>query len=175
MSRRTRTLLQTTEVCLQPKIITGVPETIRHQKQRAKQQYDKTAKPLPQLQIGQPIRLQTNNHNIQWKQGRCVDTDGSRSYLIELENGQVLRRNRKHLRASTLQTENNASGATVQPPAVSTSNSPQDEPVNAQMDKPKSPTNPAVIPPSPGKSSVKSTCSRFNINPPSKYKDFVLK
>ena len=64
MSRRTRTLHPTTEVCLQPKIITGVPETIRHQKQKAKQQYDKTAKPLPQLQIGQPIRLQPNNHNM---------------------------------------------------------------------------------------------------------------
>ena len=98
MSRRTRTLLPTPGVFLQPKVIGGVQENIKLQKQKAKRQYDKTAKPLPELQIGQPVRLQPTSHHTPWKTGTCVDTDGSRSYIIELDSGQVLRRNRKHLR-----------------------------------------------------------------------------
>ena len=44
---RNRCLNKHVSYCRQQKIITGVPEPIRHLKQRAKQQYDKTAKPLP--------------------------------------------------------------------------------------------------------------------------------
>ena len=69
MSRRTRTLLPTPDVFLQPEVIKGVPENIKLQKQKAKRQYDKTAKPLPELQIGQHIKLQPISRNTPWNNG----------------------------------------------------------------------------------------------------------
>ena len=57
-SRRTRTLLPTPEVLLQPEVVTNVTEDIKLKRQKAKLQYDKTAEELPELAIGQTVRMQ---------------------------------------------------------------------------------------------------------------------
>ncbi|XP_041461547.1 uncharacterized protein K02A2.6-like [Lytechinus variegatus] len=58
MARRTNTLLPTPEALLKPQVIGGVSQHISHKKQRAKKYYDQTAAPLPELEIGQPVRIQ---------------------------------------------------------------------------------------------------------------------
>jgi len=100
MSRRTNTLLPTPEGLLQPSTVHGVPEEIKIRKQKAKLQYDKGTKPLPELEIGQPVRIQPNKYNSQWTLGQCIDKVGPRSYLVQNEDGQMFRRNRKFLRTT---------------------------------------------------------------------------
>ena len=62
MSRRTSTLLPTSEKLFKPQVVEGVPDTIKLRKQKAKQQYDKPARPLPELEIGQRVIIQPTGH-----------------------------------------------------------------------------------------------------------------
>jgi hypothetical protein len=98
MSRRTRTLLPMSQQLLQPKVMEGVKADITARKQKAKFHYDKTAKDLPDLTIGQSIRLQSDIPKQPWRKATCLQKVGPRSYLVETENGQKYRRNRKFLR-----------------------------------------------------------------------------
>ena len=98
MSRRTRTTIPTTEALLKPEVIDGVRDNIKRKRQQAKAAYDKHAKPLPELQVGEPVRLQPVNPKTPWEKGSCVAKVGPRSYLIETESGNLYRRNRKFIR-----------------------------------------------------------------------------
>ena len=57
-SRRTWTLLPTTETLLYPAVARNVEDEIKQRRQTAKFWYDKAAKFLPELQIGQGVRMQ---------------------------------------------------------------------------------------------------------------------
>ena len=98
MSRRTRTTIPTTEALLKPGVNDGVYENIKRKRQQAKAAYDKHAKPLPELHVGEPVRLQPVNPKALWEKGSCVAKIGPRSYLIETESGNLYRRNRKFIR-----------------------------------------------------------------------------
>ena len=98
MSRRTWTTIPTTEALLKPSVIDGVYENIKRKRQQAKAAYDKHAKPLPELHVGEPVRLQPVNPKPLWEKGLCVAKIGQRSYLIETESGNLYRRNRKFIR-----------------------------------------------------------------------------
>jgi len=100
-SRRTRTHLPTAAKLLQPEIVAGVAENIMQRQWNAKVQYDKHAKQLSELQTGQTVRIQPNGYRDQWKAARVIKKVGTRSYLVKTANGQVYRRNRKHLRCTT--------------------------------------------------------------------------
>ena len=56
------------------------------------------ATPLPELQVGEPVRLQPTNPKAPWEKGSCVAKVGSRSFLIETESRSLLRRNCKFIR-----------------------------------------------------------------------------
>jgi len=99
-SRRTRTQLPTSNKLLQPKVVRGVEDEIIQRRQRAKQQYDKTAKELPTLTDGQTVRIQPVKHHGQWEKATVIKKVDARSYLVKVANGRVYRRNRKHLRQS---------------------------------------------------------------------------
>ena len=98
MSRRTRTTIPTAEVLLKPEVADGVFDNIIRKRQQAKATYDKRARPLPELQVGEPVRLQPVNPKAPWEKGSCVAKVGPRSFLIETENGNLYRRNRKFIR-----------------------------------------------------------------------------
>ncbi len=100
MSRRTCTLLPTAVAKLQPKVVEGVSGDIKARKQKAKFHYDKTARDLPELNIGETVRLQPDLPKQLWRKAICLQKVGPRSYLIETEDGQVYRRNRKFLRTT---------------------------------------------------------------------------
>jgi hypothetical protein len=99
MSRRTRTLLPITEILLKPKVVTGVTENIKSRKQKAKKTYDKSAKDLPELSIGELVRVQPhhNDPKQEWEIAECKAKVGPRSYIVETEDGRLYRRNRKFL------------------------------------------------------------------------------
>ena len=98
MSRRTRTRLPTADELLNPEVVNGVTQKIEKRK-KAKFYHDKTAKKLPELVIGDHMRLELrpNDHDRTWKSGTCISKVGPRSYLVDCE-GTVRRRNRKFIR-----------------------------------------------------------------------------
>ena len=102
MSRRTRTTMPTAEMLLKPEVADGIEEHTKLRRQKAKQNYDKTAKPLPELEIGENVKLQSvKTKPDKWTNGSCVAKVGPRSYLIETEDGKLYRRNRKFIRKDT--------------------------------------------------------------------------
>ena len=82
MSRRTRNLLPTPELLLKPAIVEGVEGEIEQRKRRAKKQYDRRAKDLPELTIGETVRLQPNYHRKPWRKATCLEKVGPRSYVV---------------------------------------------------------------------------------------------
>ena len=98
MSRRTQTTIPTAEALLRPEVVEGMHDNIKRKRQQTKATYDKSVRPLPELQIGAPVRLQPVNPKAPWGKGSCVAKVGPRSYLIETDNGNLYRRNRKFIR-----------------------------------------------------------------------------
>ena len=74
----------------QPKAVENVEEKIKVKRQKAKAHYDKTAKPLPELVVGQEVRLAPLQKNKAWDSGICLSKFSDRSYLI-IENKTVCR------------------------------------------------------------------------------------
>ncbi|VDI45212.1 Hypothetical predicted protein [Mytilus galloprovincialis] len=70
---------------------------MKQQKMIQKQYYDKSSKSLPELQPNDTIRFQ---HKLKgkWDQGTVVKNKNTpNSYVIETPEGQIFKRNRKHL------------------------------------------------------------------------------
>ena len=100
MSRRTRTLLPTASGLLYPEVAQGTEEKIKAKREKAKYYYDRTAKKLPELEIGQEVRIAPLKRNHPWKSGTCVEKLSDRSYLVETGSFS-LRRNRQALKPVT--------------------------------------------------------------------------
>ncbi|KAL6471840.1 hypothetical protein MHYP_G00204900 [Metynnis hypsauchen] len=98
MSRRLRSILPSTEKQLQPGLVCRSMVRSRREVCQTRQKlcYDKTAKAQPALPTGAAVRVQLPNGK--WEPATVVDSAGTqRSYNILTEEGQVLRRNRRHL------------------------------------------------------------------------------
>ena len=75
-----------------------VRERKEGQKVKQKERYDKHARDLQELDIGDHVRLQ-DMHNNKWSQSGVIRKKlPNRSYLVEISNGEIRRRNRRHLR-----------------------------------------------------------------------------
>ena len=97
MGRRTKTLLPTTQQLLIPKQIKpqAVKRKIQDQKNKQKFYYDRQTKELPPLKVGDKIRTQKKTH---WEPAIVTGVSMKpRSYIITTPQGNVFRRNRKHL------------------------------------------------------------------------------
>ena len=75
-SRRTWTLLPTSEQLLLPEVATNVEKNIQWRRQKAKEQYDKGAKQLPLLTKGQTVRIQPTKQGDKWKKAVVVKQVG---------------------------------------------------------------------------------------------------
>ncbi|XP_030849528.1 uncharacterized protein K02A2.6-like [Strongylocentrotus purpuratus] len=97
--RRTRTLVPTASKLLIPRTQNRVVAK-KAEKQKRKQYYDKSTKELPPLKRGDIVRVQpqSNAQSKRWHKARVEKQVDSRSYLVRSENGNIVRRNRKHLR-----------------------------------------------------------------------------
>ena len=94
-NRRTRTLLPTKSTLLIPEIPQGVKQSKQKNQETQKHYYDKHAKELPPLNIGDTVRLE---HGQTWIKARVTADAGIRSYKVVTEDGREYRRNRKHLK-----------------------------------------------------------------------------
>lgn len=115
MSRRLRSILPTTTSQLRPRT---TPQRLVHARReecqrRQKQYYDTSTRPLPPPCTGAPIRYQQEDGK--WKPATIIQpAETPRSYHIKTSDGQILRRNRRHL----LSTQNNSSTANTTPEEV---------------------------------------------------------
>ena len=99
MPRRTRGLLPTATTQLKPKVEEGVRDKIELRKQKSKLYHDRTAKPLPELEIGQDVRVSPTSKHQLWRTGKCLEKLSDRSYLVSVGK-ETLRRNRQFLTPS---------------------------------------------------------------------------
>ncbi|KAJ7993830.1 hypothetical protein DPEC_G00258780 [Dallia pectoralis] len=99
MSRRLRTHLPVTDQLLMPRVINEIPHKLCMKRRMAKLSYDRSAKDLPELNIGQPIRTKPlpGDRTGRWRKGVCLQQAGPRSYVVNVE-GTTYRRNRVDLR-----------------------------------------------------------------------------
>ena len=101
MSRRTRSFLPCANKQYQPKVPNDIPENIIHKRQLAKYYHDRHVKALPQLVVGQPVRVKVHPQQAKsaWKSGTIIDQISPRSYTARVD-GRDYTRNRLHLRDS---------------------------------------------------------------------------
>ena len=99
MSRRTLTLLPTATSLLHPEVVEGVDEQIKQKKQKAKYYHDRTAKILPEVEVGQEVRVAPTERNKPWKSATCVQKLSDCSYLVKTSK-ETVRRNRQSLKAA---------------------------------------------------------------------------
>ena len=173
MSRRTRTLLPTATSLLQPKVLEGVNEKIKVKKQKAKYHQYCTARTLPEIKIGQEVRVAPQERNQPWKSGTCVKKLSDRSYLVETSS-ETLRRNRQSLkpapstssqslgRQSKPTTPASTTSFEASPPVSKTAAIAPETQTAPQMKSPEVPAAPKVL----------RTRTRI-VKPPSRYQDFV--
>ena len=128
MSRRLRASLPMTGKMLEPEIPENTRVKLDHRQQKQKRSYDKATKSLPELKPGDVIRYQKGRL---WMPAVVIGKHSTpRSYNIKTGNGNILRRNRRHLR-KTIEVpplpapdlddfvcEDNHSAATVDGPSV---------------------------------------------------------
>lgn len=100
MGRRTQTLLPTKATLLQPKIQKSVSQKLLNSKETQASYYNRGAKDLQPLKPGDLVRIAPIQGQKTWKQGTVKEEVSTRSYNIKTHSGQVLRRNRRHLRKS---------------------------------------------------------------------------
>ncbi|KAK3538868.1 hypothetical protein QTP86_018772 [Hemibagrus guttatus] len=96
ITRRLQSTLPNTNQQLLPKVVSckHVRSKRMHQQQHQKRYYDRSAKPLPQLNEGQAVRVQDRGY---WKPAtviRAANTE--RSYHVRTSDGLEYRRNRHH-------------------------------------------------------------------------------
>ena len=96
MSRRTRTLLPISANLLYPKVEEGVTKKLKVKRQKAKSYHDRSSIVLPELEIGQEVRV-AGQRNKTWEEGTCVEKLSNRSYMVQV-NGAIIRRNREALK-----------------------------------------------------------------------------
>ena len=122
MSRRTQTLIPTSEKLLQPQLTHDVVEKIKLKCQRAKSAYDRHARHLPELDIGQSVYVKPlPDRKEPWQKGTLTDKLSTRSYTVDVQ-GKTYRRNRQHLRESEVLSP---SGSDIQ------EHSPEEDPESA--------------------------------------------
>ena len=97
MSRRTRTLLPTASSPLRLEVCTHSTEKLKSKRQKAKFYHDRPAKQLPELEIGQEVRIQPLRKKQTWKEATCTEKLSDRSFVVKSGN-EFSRRNRQFLR-----------------------------------------------------------------------------
>uniref|UniRef100_A0A146M274 RNA-directed DNA polymerase n=1 Tax=Lygus hesperus TaxID=30085 RepID=A0A146M274_LYGHE len=97
MSRRTRNRIPMTEKLLIPEVVPEVQELIAAKRRRTKFYYDKSARTLPDLEVGQEVLVKPNSGRM-WKSGEVEEKHGQGASYDVVVDGKLYRRNRTWLR-----------------------------------------------------------------------------
>ena len=95
---RTRTPLPTSVTLLQPKLPENVAHKLKTQKSKQSEYFNVGAEELGELAVGDRVRIKP--HKATERGAVVEDKVGIRSYLVRTVDGQVYRRDRRHLRKS---------------------------------------------------------------------------
>lgn len=97
-ARRTRCVIPQTEEMLIPKIQEGVKEKIELKRKTSKYYYDRKARRLPKLNVGQNVivKLKPEVDN-KWTQGQIKENLSDRSLLVGVGDS-IYRRNTQHVK-----------------------------------------------------------------------------
>ena len=100
--RRMRTLLPMSKQLLKPETQKGVSEKLKVQKQLQSEYFNRGSKELSELQENDIVRIQPSKQDRtgRWRKGIVLRKVDVGSCIVRREDGTVLRRNRKFLRAS---------------------------------------------------------------------------
>ena len=153
MSRRTRTLVPVSSNLLYPEVIDGVSDSIEFKRQKAKSYFDKNAKPVPELQIGEEVRVSDKRRKT-WQPGKCLEQLSDRSFIVQ-SDGEIVRRNREDIKPMPNTREANST-----PTAV--------EEARARESSPDATNTPAM----PTQTPARRTSSR-TIKPPARFLDYI--
>ncbi|XP_048251821.1 uncharacterized protein K02A2.6-like [Haliotis rufescens] len=87
---------------LKPEVVDSVSSKKALKHRKAKLYYDSHAKQLPELTVGQPVRVQPvpSDTTGKWHHGTCVRQVSTRSYIVDID-GKEYRCNRKFLRSTS--------------------------------------------------------------------------
>ncbi|KAI4894807.1 hypothetical protein NFI96_015293, partial [Prochilodus magdalenae] len=87
MSRRLKSSIPVTNKLLEPCVVTGVTENLRRRKQLAKSFYDRSARDLPELEIGETVRMKPPPGDSfgRWRVGTCLRQGVAPRALIWVE------------------------------------------------------------------------------------------
>ena len=98
-SKHTHSMLPCKTTDYTPQVQAEIQSTLIRKRQTAKTHYDRHTKPLPDLNIGQPVRVKCHPQipNSNWESGTVIGKEATCSYRIQ-ENGRFYRRNRIHIR-----------------------------------------------------------------------------
>ena len=154
MSRIARTKIPISQELLLPAVASEAKQQLVQQQKRQKQNYDKSTKPLPPLEIGENVHLRQGNIWIPTTVSGLASAP--RSYIITTTDGQQYRRNRRDLLKTNI------------PSTVSTDQTETDD----EEDYPTTiPEQPVLNPQNPPdvRRSLRTTAI------PSKYRDYVMK
>ena len=99
--RQLRNVLPTMKKFLSPFNVEETKTKIQKAKQHQKKYYDKNAHDLIELREGDQVTVQPYGKNQYWKMAVVTEKFEYRRYMVELENGKSLVRNRRHLRLTT--------------------------------------------------------------------------
>lgn len=93
-SRKLRTKLPRLPKVFKPKLNMNIQSKLKARQLCQKQYFDIGSRHLELLKIGKKVKVRNNNR---WEPGVVQDVVDSRSYLIKMQSGRLLRRNRKHI------------------------------------------------------------------------------
>ncbi|CAB3251398.1 unnamed protein product [Arctia plantaginis] len=100
-SRKLRSIVPCNPILLKPTLHNNTAQKIKSRQQIQKYYYDRGSKNLTPLCVGQKVKVRINNT---WQSGIVKNRFGMRSYVVLLNNGTSLRRNRRHLIADSNRT-----------------------------------------------------------------------
>ena len=106
MSRRLRSYLPNTKSQLKPQVVDSekMKKKLEEKQVKQKQCYDKGSKKLSTLEEEESVRVQVKS---KWKPAVIKGKlQAPRSYIVQMSNGQSLRRNRQHIKKQSTQKSN---------------------------------------------------------------------
>ena len=96
--RQLRSILPIMKTKVTPKNAEDVKIKMKQAKTKQKESYDKSAHDLPEFEIDDEVIVHPYGQNKHWKKAKIIHKLPFRRYLVELENGRQLHRNRRHLK-----------------------------------------------------------------------------
>ena len=96
MDRRLRSILPSTNKQLMPETVdpNKAHKKMTEQQNKTKQHYDKTARKLPPLKVGEPMHIQRDKY---WEPAKVVSQHNEHFFKVRTPEGATYRRNRKFL------------------------------------------------------------------------------